>query len=71
MTPLRLVPTLGGDNENVGVGAGGGISEESCVLGFGWGRSEAAGAFNDATLDFDVKANLRDIRRFRSLKYPS
>lgn len=48
LSPMRLVPTLSRDDGDVdsgggnieGRGAVNSISEESCVLGFGWCRSE-------------------------------
>ncbi|KAL5969549.1 hypothetical protein TSMEX_002747 [Taenia solium] len=63
---MRLVPALNGDDEGAGVSYPSGssiISEESCVLGFGWCRPDLppAAVFNEITFDLENKENLRDM----------
>lgn len=66
---MRLVPAPNGVDEEAGVGypsASSIISEESCVLGFGWCRPDLppAAVFNETTFDLENKENLRDMGMF-------
>ncbi|VDD83280.1 unnamed protein product [Mesocestoides corti] len=63
LTPMRLIPSLNKDDEvALGYQSGSPISEDSCVLGFGWCRAEFP-AFHGTTFEFEPKENSRSLRR--------
>nr|CDS21641.1 WD repeat containing protein 59 [Echinococcus granulosus] len=71
LSPMRLVPAMNEADEGAGVSyqSSSGISEESCVLGFGWCRSELPpiSTFNEPTFDLENKENLRDMVQLPNL----
>nr|CDS30654.1 WD repeat containing protein 59 [Hymenolepis microstoma] len=74
LSPMRLVPTMGGDdsyrtpsssangsNAEVNTGSSvGNISDDSCVLGFGWCRNEFPPTYPTSEIESEDFNNLRE-----------
>ncbi len=70
LSPMRLLPNISNDEMGFQTAP---ISEESCVIGFGWCRAELPGSMDSTvigggmgttTFAFDLKDSLRTVGKF-------